>query len=112
MDAAWVVKTAATQKAMLKKALTLLSAGHEMVYSTCSILPEENARRIRAGQARPLDGVPFGIQDIVEERFYEWGDKIDNNPGDGEVNGGEFFWVLRRAARDASGGGGTPPSSP
>ena len=42
MDAAWVTKTASTQKAMLKKALTLLSAGHEMVYSTCSILREEN----------------------------------------------------------------------
>ena len=42
MDAAWVAKTASTQKAMLKKALTLLSAGHEMVYSTCSILREEN----------------------------------------------------------------------
>lgn len=38
----WVAKTAATQKAMLKKALTLLSAGHEMVYSTCSILRQEN----------------------------------------------------------------------
>ncbi len=38
----WVAKTASTQKAMLKKALTLLSAGHEMVYSTCSILREEN----------------------------------------------------------------------
>ena len=42
MDAAWVVKTAQTQKAMLKKALMLLSAGHEMVYSTCSVLREEN----------------------------------------------------------------------
>jgi len=42
MDAGWVAKTASTQKAMLKKALTLLSAGHEMVYSTCSILQEEN----------------------------------------------------------------------
>ncbi len=38
----WVAKTASTQKAMLKKALTLLSAGHEMVYSTCSILRQEN----------------------------------------------------------------------
>ena len=48
MDAAWVQKTAATQKAMLKKALTLLSAGHEMVYSTCSILREENEDVLRA----------------------------------------------------------------
>ncbi|MBQ8202103.1 MAG: RsmB/NOP family class I SAM-dependent RNA methyltransferase [Clostridia bacterium] len=42
MTADWVAKTAATQKGMLKKALTLLSAGHEMVYSTCSILRQEN----------------------------------------------------------------------
>ncbi len=44
----WVAKTASTQKAMLKKALTLLSAGHEMVYSTCSILREENEDVLRA----------------------------------------------------------------
>ena len=44
----WVAKTAQTQKAMLKKALTLLSAGHEMVYSTCSILREENEDVLRA----------------------------------------------------------------
>ncbi len=44
----WVAKTAATQKAMLKKALTLLSAGHEMVYSTCSILREENEEVLKA----------------------------------------------------------------
>ena len=48
MDAAWVMKTAQTQKAMLKKALTLLSAGHEMVYSTCSILREENEDVLQA----------------------------------------------------------------
>ena len=48
MDAAWVMKTAQTQKAMLKKALTLLSAGREMVYSTCSILREENEDVLKA----------------------------------------------------------------
>ena len=48
MDAAWVAKTASTQKAMLKKALTLLSAGREMVYSTCSILREENEDVLKA----------------------------------------------------------------
>lgn len=44
----WAAKTASTQKAMLKKALTLLSAGHEMVYSTCSILREENEDVLKA----------------------------------------------------------------
>lgn len=31
-----------TQEAMLRKALSLLKPGHEMIYSTCSILEEEN----------------------------------------------------------------------
>lgn len=42
MDQSWLQKTAATQAAMLQKALRLLKPGHEMVYSTCSILRMEN----------------------------------------------------------------------
>jgi len=38
----WLSKTASTQTAMLQKALKLLKPGHEMVYSTCSILRMEN----------------------------------------------------------------------
>ncbi len=38
----WLQKTAATQTAMLQKALKLLKPGSEMVYSTCSILRMEN----------------------------------------------------------------------
>ena len=38
MEEGWVKKTASTQLAMLQKALRLLRKGHEMVYSTCSIL--------------------------------------------------------------------------
>lgn len=41
------------------------------------------------------------IKEEVESEFADFGDAIDNDPGDGEVNGGEFFWVIRRAARDA-----------
>ena len=41
------------------------------------------------------------VKTQVENRFYRWGDVIDSNPGDREVNGGEFFWVLRLAANDA-----------
>ena len=44
----WLRKTASTQKALLQKALRLLSAGHEMVYSTCSILRMENEDVLRA----------------------------------------------------------------
>lgn len=42
MDKNWLQKTAATQAAMLQKALRLLKPGHRMVYSTCSILHMEN----------------------------------------------------------------------
>lgn len=42
MDEAWVKKTVATQSAMLQKALKLLRKGSEMVYSTCSIMAQEN----------------------------------------------------------------------
>lgn len=42
MDKSWLQRTAATQAALLQKALRLLKPGHEMVYSTCSILRMEN----------------------------------------------------------------------
>ena len=41
------------------------------------------------------------IKTYVEDKFYNWGDVYDNNPNDGEVNGGEFFWVFRIAAQEA-----------
>jgi len=67
MNADWVAKTAKTQKAMLKKALTLLSAGHEMVYSTCSILREENEEVLNAvlpgmnAEVVPIDPAALGL---------------------------------------------------
>ena len=42
MDEPWVKKTVATQSAMLQKALKLLRRGSTMVYSTCSIMAQEN----------------------------------------------------------------------
>ena len=48
MTADWLRKTAATQKALLQKALRLLSPGHEMVYSTCSVLRMENEDVLKA----------------------------------------------------------------
>ena len=63
MTSDWVAKTASTQKAMLKKALTLLSAGHEMVYSTCSILREENEDVLNA----VLPGMKAEIMPIEHE---------------------------------------------
>ncbi|MGI6031853.1 MAG: hypothetical protein ACOX69_00310 [Coriobacteriales bacterium] len=41
------------------------------------------------------------ISSYLEREFYSWGDRIDGDPGDGQVNGGEFPWVIRRAANDA-----------
>lgn len=48
----WLNKTAATQTAMLQKALKLLKPGCEMVYSTCSILRMENEDVVRKCIAR------------------------------------------------------------
>ena len=48
MDESWVKKTVATQTVLLNKALRLLQPGHEMVYSTCSILESENEGVLRA----------------------------------------------------------------
>ena len=52
MEPAWLKKTAATQLAMLQKALGMLRKGHELVYSTCSILPMENEEVVRRAMAR------------------------------------------------------------
>ena len=37
-----IEKSCETQLQMLKKAIKILKPGHEMIYSTCSILKEEN----------------------------------------------------------------------
>lgn len=41
-----VNRSVKTQYELLKKAVNILKAGHEMVYSTCSILEEENEKNI------------------------------------------------------------------
>ena len=42
-----IEKSTKAQYALLKKALKILKVGHEMVYSTCSILKEENEEIVR-----------------------------------------------------------------
>lgn len=42
-----ILKSVASQKELLKKALKVLKPGHEIVYSTCSILKEENEEIVK-----------------------------------------------------------------
>ena len=76
------------QEELLVKALKLLKPGHEMVYSTCSILTEENEqvveRALKKGKAQiePLDierfpGIPLlpvrleGTMCVCPDEWYE-----------------------------------------
>ena len=77
-----------TQEKLLRKALTLLKPGHEMIYSTCSILEQENEALLKRvlpsaqGEIVPLDGAAFpgmpllpskmaGALVIGPDEFYE-----------------------------------------
>lgn len=56
-------KTTQSQLTLLKKALKILKPGHEMVYSTCSILQEENEDIIsKAIKGTKVEVVPIEIQ--------------------------------------------------
>lgn len=60
-------KTTQSQTALLKKALKILKPGHEMVYSTCSILQEENEEIIeQALKGVKAEIVPIDMQGIEE----------------------------------------------
>ena len=56
-------KTTQSQLTLLKEALKILKSGHEMVYSTCSILQEENEDIIsKAIKGTKVEVVPIEIQ--------------------------------------------------
>lgn len=61
-------KTTQSQLTLLKKALKILKPGHEMVYSTCSILQEENEdiinKVIKEGNAKVI---PIEIQGDIPQ---------------------------------------------
>ena len=60
MTPAWVEKIVRTQKALLRKALTVLKLGGTLVYATCSVLPEENQELVQTAldSGAALEPVP------------------------------------------------------
>lgn len=61
-----VERSSKTQYELLKKAVTVLKKGHEMVYSTCSILKEENEDNInKILKNKNLEIVP------IDEKIFE-----------------------------------------
>lgn len=61
-----VSRSSKTQEQLLTKALKLLKPGHEMIYSTCSILKEENEDRVKKVLGRAAELVPIS-QDILPD---------------------------------------------
>lgn len=60
-------KTSKSQITLLKKALRILKPGHEMVYSTCSILQEENEEIVnKAIKGTNVEIVPIDFNGIEE----------------------------------------------
>lgn len=52
MTPALLAKVTRSQRALLDRALTVLKPGGTLVYSTCSILPQENEEQVRAALKR------------------------------------------------------------
>lgn len=62
-----VKRSVKTQFELLKKAITVLKPGHEMIYSTCSILKEENEENIsKILKSGKVELIPI---DIEKEEF-------------------------------------------
>ncbi len=79
--------TVAVQKKMLKNAI---SNSTEVVYSTCSILFEENEMNIKNFQILNLNSpFSFGIEEFRGERFDEWKKVVRSYPHLHDCNG--FF---------------------
>ena len=67
-DRETLARVTKTQEALLLKALRLLRPGHEMIYSTCSVLDQENGDMVRRAAARMgAEVVPLelaGFEDV------------------------------------------------
>ena len=60
-----IEKSVKAQKALLRKAITILKKGHEMVYSTCSILKEENEDVINTFlKENKVEIIPINIENV------------------------------------------------
>lgn len=86
-----------TQQQLLKSTWAMLRPGGRMLYTTCSILPEENERQIQAFLAEQPDAIEIAIEDAFQrqhglQRF------PDPEGGDG------FYYALleRRGDREQS----------
>lgn len=60
-----IKKSVEAQRKLLTKAITILKSGHEMVYSTCSILEEENENIIEPFiKEGKVEIVPIKVEDL------------------------------------------------
>jgi len=75
-------RSSKTQEELLKKALKILKPGGEMIYSTCSILAQENENILKKVGAEivpiePIDGIPLlptsidGVMCVCPTELYE-----------------------------------------
>lgn len=69
MTPALLAKVTRSQHALLDRALTVLKPGGTLVYSTCSILPQENEEQVRAALKRHRDCelIPLAARGAEEE---------------------------------------------
>ncbi len=61
-----VSRSAKTQEELLKKALKLLKPGHEMIYSTCSILADENEAIVEKVLGKSAEIVPISPEELPD----------------------------------------------
>ena len=75
-------RSSKTQEELLRKALKILKPGGEMIYSTCSILAQENENILKKVGAKivpiePIDGIPLlptsidGVMCVCPTELYE-----------------------------------------
>ena len=62
-----ITRSAKTQYDLLQKAVSVLKSGHDMIYSTCSILEEENENNIRKIlSSNNVEIVPINIESLED----------------------------------------------